>query len=160
MAAARARLLEVGVRRFGDGRVDEDQAQQGVEDGDAEVAPLHVDEAAAVLHAAEEGLAREQGEEHGGRGLHALADVEPDLGEARRAAQRDERVAAQLEDGDAAAHDQVGHDEGRVGEEHGRGPEDERAKAVEGEARDEGGLEAVGAEDVVADGHGRTGGSQ
>ena len=67
---------------------------------------------------------REQAKQHGGDGLHALTDVQPDLGVAGRAAERDEGVGAELEDGDAAANDEVGDDEGRVGEEHGRWPED------------------------------------
>ena len=127
----------VGVGDLGDGREEEDDGEEEDEGGDAEVGPLDVAEVGGV-GVLEEDARRQQRGHDGPDGLEGLAELEPELGQPRGAAGRDERVRARLQRRQARPDDEQRAAEPPEGAVHGRGPEHERADAVDGQARDEG----------------------
>lgn len=142
--------FEFVIGSFWDGKVEENESEDDDEERNAEIGPLDVDERGSVVDRSEKDLLCEYGRHNGANGLDTLRYIEADFGIFWRTAEGDERVASRFESGYAKANNEVRDEESWEGGEHGRGPKDEGANAINAKAGHKGRFEAPSAENDVA----------
>nr|POE52107.1 hypothetical protein CFP56_52488 [Quercus suber] len=144
-------VFELAVRGFREWDVVVCHGQQDRGQRDAKICPLRVHERGRVGRPVEEGFVGDQGRHDTADSLHALTEVEADLGILGSTTQRNEGIGGDFQNGQANCNDKVGDDEGRKRSQNSRGPEDHGAARVDGQPDGKAGFEAPPLQHPVSD---------